>query len=56
MATFRHVTVKVQKLNIFKVCVQSYLPRARYKLQGVNGINCFIDGHLVEMFPLFDQI
>jgi len=43
------MTAIVQKSNIFKVCIQNVL----HVLECKPG--CFINDHLVEMFPLFDQ-
>jgi len=36
LATFRHATVKVQKSNIFKACVQNIIHMLECKLEDVN--------------------
>jgi len=46
------VIAKVQKDNIFKVCVQNILHVLECK---TSMPDCFIDDNPVEMFPLFDQ-
>jgi len=58
LAMFRRVTLKVQKSNIFEICVQNILRMLECKLEDVNATSlpdCFIDDHLVEMFPQFHQ-
>jgi len=57
MATFRHVTVKCKSQTYFKSAFKILSACSNTSLKaGTSLPDCFSNDHLVEMFPLFDQV